>query len=66
LKHKLKPCPFCGKEYGKLSEFYAEDHTVVAVRCVFCGATGAWFPVDQRQSNENAVKEWNIRNGNSF
>jgi len=54
-KPKLKPCPFCGEEWGEHYEFAPGR---IQIQCAACCAEG---PLAFRQDWEEAGAAWNCR-----
>lgn len=57
-KIELKPCPFCGGEAIRLSDFDDEYERVYleSVHCRNCHARVAW-----QETVEEAIEAWNTR-----
>jgi Lar family restriction alleviation protein len=64
---EAKPCPFCGKAEG-LSFYDGDTYRWGIACCNSCGAsageTRREYP-DEGKWHEEAVKQWNVRDGNS-
>lgn len=64
---EIKPCPFCGS-YEGLTFTDGETYRWGVAYCSCCGAsageTRRKYP-DKGEWHEEAIKQWNTRNGNS-
>ena len=53
IKHKLKPCPFCG---GKAKLFEDKDYQIYSATCTECDAGTNAYGIEQ-----DAIEAWNRR-----